>query len=332
MSELPDLDIRYGRGKHLWPVCVGVLGCGIGLYQLVVHKDLVGLVPFFIGAGLGLWSTRSLLDRSVKLSLTAGGLKDHRTGMSIRWADVRGVRLHSVHGKYSLVSATLYIKVPDAEGEKELPLDVKGLERDPNDIARLVEERGAPAPPQRSADRLPGGTGAGSSATGEQLDLDLRYDPGKRAGLPILGGLLCGGIGLYEYFARGGFFGLLLLLLGAGLIVYGAVTLFDRSVKLSLTSEGLSDHRTGVFIRWADVRAVRLSTASLRYQTSAALYVAVADDGGEREVAVDVADLDRAPDDIAGLVRRRGWRLAKERNVGRTSCSRPATQLSVLHG
>ena len=48
------------------------------------------------------------------------------------------------------------------------------------------------------------------------------------------------------------------ILVGLGFIIYGVVRLSDNEIKLSLTPEGLKDHRTGLFVKWTDFRGVRL--------------------------------------------------------------------------
>ena len=99
---------------------------------------------------------------------------------------------------------------------------------------------------------------------------------------------------------------LIFVVMGSSAIVHAVISLFDRSVKLSLTADGLKDHRTGDLIRWADFRDAQLKVAIGRYRRIASLWVKVADGQGEREVSVDVLDLDRKPQEIEQLVQE--WR------------------------
>jgi hypothetical protein len=73
MAEQADLDIRYGRGKHLSKFGLSLLSLGRGLYQVLGLKLAFGLLPLLLGIGFGLYETVCLLDRSVKLSLVAEG-------------------------------------------------------------------------------------------------------------------------------------------------------------------------------------------------------------------------------------------------------------------
>jgi hypothetical protein len=155
MEEPPDLGIRNGLRKHLRWVCCGLLSCGIGIYQLFVPHDLCGLLPLL----LGVWTVRCwaghLFDRSVKLSLTAEGLKSH-DGMLFRWEDFRAVRLSTYKIRFQRFGV-LDVTVAGDQGERELKLDVSFLERAPEDIAQLVQERGMAARAQRAAHEMRGG-------------------------------------------------------------------------------------------------------------------------------------------------------------------------------
>jgi hypothetical protein len=96
-----------------------------------------------------------------------------------------------------------------------------------------------------------------------------------------------------------------------------------RTVKLSLSSEGLKDEATGSFIRWANFRGARLITRRSPYRRlkSETLYVTVSDDEGEREVEVDIQGLERKPEAIAQLVQRQGIAALGRQRGGELSSS-----------
>jgi hypothetical protein len=282
MPEQTDIDICYCRSQQLFWICVGPVVCGVGLYalsQMIVDlfnnkaEGMPLLVWIFAllfwiflvgGAGvLVLQGVARFRDRTAKLALTAEGLRDHRTGMLIRWANFRGVRLHTVLGKWAIVAgATLYIKVSD-KGEKEVKVDVRDLERKPDEIARLVLKRGMAALLQQPAHELPG-----SAETAAAPD--------------------------------GG---------GTTVLIHSAIR---RTVKLSLSAEGLTDARTGMFLRWLDFRGVWLRTVRttrfVGFVPDAWLYVTVADGEREREEMIDVSGLELEADKIASLVQK--WGMA----------------------
>jgi hypothetical protein len=223
------------------------------------------------GAGvLALQGVARFRDRTAKLSLTAEGLRDHRTGISISWADFRGVRLHTVLGKWGIVAdATLYIKVSD-KGEKEVKVDVTGLERKPDEIARLVQKRGIAALLQQAAQELPGSAETVAAPEGH----------------------------------------------GTTVLIHSANR---RTVKLSLSAEGLTDAGTGMFLRWLDFRGVWLRTVrTTRFVLGpkAWLYVTVADGEKEREETIAVSGLELEADKIASLVQKWGTATLRGRDKG----------------
>jgi hypothetical protein len=176
MSDQPDLDIRRARyGEFGYrSINVGLAAGAIGFLTLLVRsigraRDasfplllLAGVVSLFVLYGVFrmlLYGVFRLFDNSVKLSLTAKGLRDYRTGIFIRWTDFRGVRLES---------ATMFVKVPHNDGEREVAVDVYGLERAPAEIVQCVRERGAATLQQQAAMKviyeLPGNVESGITA------------------------------------------------------------------------------------------------------------------------------------------------------------------------
>jgi hypothetical protein len=137
--------------------------------------------------------------------------------------------------------------------------------------------------------------------TADQPDLEIRSDPWL-PWVPITMGLwflLIPGL----VFVSGHFDFVLAIpvLIGVGSLLLGLFDLNDTSVKLSLSREGLKDHRSETFIRWNDVAAVRLSQGIAAKRAYAFLYVTT----GEGEIEIDVVYLNREPSDIALLVRER---------------------------
>jgi hypothetical protein len=99
-----------------------------------------------------------------------------------------------------------------------------------------------------------------------ESDVEIRWS--RTSGIVPLGfGLFCTGAAIVVFIKTGmagtleivtfGFV-LLFLVMGIWLLRVGINRFTDDSVKLSLTAEGLTDRRTGVFIRWTEFRGVRL--------------------------------------------------------------------------
>jgi len=97
MPDQDDIAISYGRSEQLCWIGVGLVAWGIGLWLLAlcitkslpledVWKVLLLALLFLGGAGLLLVpGVVRFRDRTAKLSLTAEGLRDHRTGALVRW-------------------------------------------------------------------------------------------------------------------------------------------------------------------------------------------------------------------------------------------------------
>jgi hypothetical protein len=96
------------------------------------------------------------------------------------------------------------------------------------------------------------------------------------------------------------------------LLLYGLIRLFDRTVKVSLTAEGLKDHRSGILIRWRNIRGVRVSAWERTYART--LYVLVSHENGTSGVTVDMSGLDRHPGAIAQLVEKRAKSALQQRD------------------
>jgi hypothetical protein len=157
-----------------------------------------------------------------------------------------------------------------------------------------------------------------------ELDLHLRWD--RFSGLlpMLIGGLMTAGV-LYSFCifssSKGtksvgewlgySVFAFLLAALGGSAFAGGLMMLFDRRAKLSITADGLSDHRTGAFVCWSDFRGVRLCVRTTNGAlTSAMMYVKIPHESGEREIAFQVCDLERSYNEIADLVQKRGTAAA----------------------
>jgi hypothetical protein len=125
-------------------------------------------------------------------------------------------------------------------------------------------------------------------------------------------------------------FGLLLLLIGSvGFFLLRALRLLDRSVKLSLTTEGVRDHRNGTLIRWEEIRGLRHEVRRSRGPIflAATLYVKVSEGGEAREVGIDILDLDFPPWRIEELVdQRRKDSLAARWKVVPAEAEAPAVR------
>jgi hypothetical protein len=156
-------------------------------------------------------------------------------------------------------------------------------------------------------------------------DIDIRYDGvSAGAGLLIMGLVLCvvGGGVVYmawsisadmgkhalaspraiDAFTIGSCFGGVLGIGGTVMALFGISRMFDNSVKLSLTAEGIKDHRTAVLVRWADLRGSILLRQS---RSGAAMSVSVASAGGQQEIWFDLSNLERKPHEILRLVEQR---------------------------
>src|SRR5688572_13741258 len=129
MAEKSDLDIRHDGSWGIFYILIGLCVGGFAIFMATrLARGFVGqndgvaavmVVPGLIGLGLILYGGVSLFDRGIKLSLTGEGLKDHRTNTLVKWTDFRGVRLFVKTTNGWLSSATMYVKVPNGEAERE---------------------------------------------------------------------------------------------------------------------------------------------------------------------------------------------------------------------
>ncbi len=115
----------------------------------------------------------------------------------------------------------------------------------------------------------------------------------------VLGLLLAGAVGVA---------------LGAAAVGTAMFRAVDRSVRLTLTGEGLYLYRRRRPVRWADVRGVRLLTtkAKLGGQLHPVLHLVVESRGSLRTYHVNLMDLDRSPERITLLVQERVRRASAE--------------------
>jgi hypothetical protein len=93
-----------------------------------------------------------------------------------------------------------------------------------------------------------------------------------------------------------------------GLCAYSTFQIFDTAIRLSLTAKEFVDHRIGVTVKWIDILTTQLEIERHRKfePDSAILHLKVANtDGGTRDVAVNVLNLEFSPDEIAEFFQRR---------------------------
>jgi hypothetical protein len=151
MSVQPDLHIRYGPGRGIQLIFTGLVIALFGSLASLLRDARVVFVPLLIGFVFLLYGVVRLFDRSVKLSLTSEGLKDHRTGTFIPWADFRGVRVQAAERSFD---GTLYVSVSHKNGEREVEVDVSGLDRHPSEIAQFIQKWAKAAFPQQGAHEM----------------------------------------------------------------------------------------------------------------------------------------------------------------------------------
>ncbi len=154
MAIETNVEIRWKRTSGVVPLGFGLFGAGAAIVVLL-KTSIAGKLEtvtfgFVLVCGvMGAWLLRvaacRLTDDSVKLSLTAEGLTDRRTGVVIRWTDFRGVRLYVETTNNHLSLATMYVNVADGDGCREVAFDVIDLDRSHEEIANLVQKRGTDA-------------------------------------------------------------------------------------------------------------------------------------------------------------------------------------------
>jgi hypothetical protein len=160
----PDLDIRWRSGTGLLPMAFGIFAAGVAIvvFGQMLVTGTTALLPFGFASGflcMGIWLFRTginrFTDKNAKLSLTADGLKDHRTGEFVKWVDVRNVRLYVQTTNASLSSAKMYVAVSQGGSHREIEFDVIDLDRTHSEIAALVQKWSiaarSPEPPHPSA-------------------------------------------------------------------------------------------------------------------------------------------------------------------------------------
>ncbi len=154
MAEHGDIDIRYNGTGGIIHLVIALLIVGFGIFFISQVSLMgpggngfaaVGFISILVGLGFGLYGGIRFFDRGIKISLTKTGLKDHRTGVFLKWTDYRGLRLNVTTENDNLTAATMYVKVPQGDGEREAEFDVHSLDRGHEDIAQLVQKRGIAA-------------------------------------------------------------------------------------------------------------------------------------------------------------------------------------------
>ncbi len=158
MQSEPDLDFRYNATSGITPILLGAILCGGCVFVLIsgptaqaIHSaEGVGglaIVALFLAGGAFMvrFGLKRVFDRSVVLSLTAEGIKDSRTGLFVGWRDFRGIRLWVKTTNGSLSKATMFIKVPKANGYGEVSFSLEDLDQPYEQVADLVHRRGLAA-------------------------------------------------------------------------------------------------------------------------------------------------------------------------------------------
>lgn len=143
-QEDDDIEIRYEGIGGIFYVAIGLAVCAGTFF--IDTPDVWAMRGFFL-AGLAtiLYNVYCILDRRITLSLTKEGLKDHRTGVFVKWTDFRGVRLATLKLNDSTSAVTMHVTVTRPEGERELEFDVYSLDHTPETIVNLVQKRGVGA-------------------------------------------------------------------------------------------------------------------------------------------------------------------------------------------
>jgi hypothetical protein len=114
MSLQPDLDIRNRPHRGIQLILKGLLVILVGVLFWARHGDNVCALPLpLAGVGLLLYGVIRLVDRTAKVSLTVEGLKDHRSGIFIRWRNIRGVRVSAPERSYDGTLHVLVVTAPD---------------------------------------------------------------------------------------------------------------------------------------------------------------------------------------------------------------------------
>lgn len=150
MTEEGNEDVGLAHTWDLFYIVVGLVGFVFGIsgvarvkrgfmHGLGYEVAMWGLIA--VGLGALLYGVYCFLDNRAKLSLTSVGLKDHRTGVFIKWEDIRGVRLNVHRTNGVTMMAVMSVKVADGQGEREMEINVGNLDRCER-IADLVRERG----------------------------------------------------------------------------------------------------------------------------------------------------------------------------------------------
>jgi hypothetical protein len=186
------------------------------------------------------------------------------------------------------------------------------------------QQQQAPATSPQSLGYLTASALPGAAKTKEP-DVEIRYSGvgafwGMISGLPFL--IL--GLIFTQVIVP---IGIILFVIGGGIMLTSLVRMADNSVKLSLTRDGLKDHRNNMLIRWRDIRGVRIWLKTVnRSQTAAIMYVKVAHHDGDREIAINVHNLNWRPDDIAQHVQKRAFAALEE------AASGPEATMAALLG
>jgi hypothetical protein len=154
-----------------------------------------------------------------------------------------------------------------------------------------------------------------SPTTEVKPDIAIRHDPASGV-VSLFFGLFsscCAIVFFITWISHGSKLGVEVLVamlffvgMGIWLTRVGINRMTDRSAKLSFTGIGLTDHRTGVHIKWIDVCGVRLFIQTTTgHLSSALMFVKVPQRDGFGEIAFDVMDLEKPFRQIAELVRQR---------------------------
>ena len=147
-----DLQIRHTRGWACLPLIITcfvfMAGFAIAVSPLQGRRfrleevDWFGVFLLVLATAIFAGIVYHMRDRSVKLLLTPTGLEDYRTGVSIKWADVYGVRLViTTLVPSGEVLRALIVKAPVGDEIKDVVIDVKHLDVPAESIADFAHRQ-----------------------------------------------------------------------------------------------------------------------------------------------------------------------------------------------
>lgn len=157
MSTEPDLQFRNNPVAGIVPLLSGAVVGGfsvVGLFSVIFSgkHDLgttngLGVLGFVVMFNVvSLWwivvGYKQMFDKTTKLSISPQGIRDHRTEITIRWPDYRGVRLYLETTNDTLSKASMFVMAVRVDVCEEIEFDVIDLDHDPETITQIVRDRG----------------------------------------------------------------------------------------------------------------------------------------------------------------------------------------------